>query len=104
MNDQAPIPFSFGPPGAGGSDTGGIEEIVLCGENGEILYEWPSPGTGNRAQLFDPLFKFSDALAQALSLGRATRLEVDTMKGRLFFVLNPNRRLLVRSSNKRPKA
>jgi hypothetical protein len=53
--------------------------------------------------LFDPIFKFSNSLAQTLALGRAGRLELEAIDGRFILLLQPNRRLLVRSSGKRGK-
>jgi predicted regulator of Ras-like GTPase activity (Roadblock/LC7/MglB family) len=90
-------------PASGGSrpDTEGIEEIMLCSDDGHILYEWPSSVAGGRVQLFDAVLKQSNSLAQTLSLGRVSRLEVETLNGRIVLLLQPNRRLFVRSSVKR---
>jgi predicted regulator of Ras-like GTPase activity (Roadblock/LC7/MglB family) len=91
------------PPASPPSDTEGIEEILLCSGDGQVFCEWPSAEAGGRAALFDPIFKFSESLAQTLSLGRVARLEVETTKGRIILLLQPNRRLFVRSSANRKK-
>ena len=89
------------PPGGQHHPTEGIEEIVLCSDDGQIIYEWPSFGEGGRVPLFNPIFKSSDALGKILSLGRPRRLAVETLDGRLILLLQPNRRLFVRTSVKR---
>jgi hypothetical protein len=109
MSDSASTPRDVGQPGASPAPppdraragAEGIQEIVLCSDDGQILYEWPSSEAAARVQLFDPLFKFSEALAGSLSLGRVGRLEVQMRNERMILLLQPNRRLLVRSSGKR---
>jgi hypothetical protein len=101
MTDPASPPP---PPRSQRPDSEGIEEIVLCSDDGQVLYEWLPEGAGGHVSLFDPIFKSSDSLTRIFSLGRPRRLTVETLDARLILVLQPNRRLLVRSSVKRRKA
>jgi len=59
---------------------------VLCAENGEIPTSGRRRGTGNRVPLFDPLFKFPIRWLKPCPLGRADRLDVDTVRAHPLFV------------------
>lgn len=76
-----------------------IQEIVLCSNTGELLYEWQATQVGHRIQLLNQLTKLSTSLAQSLSLSRADRLEIETRNDRVAILLQPDRRVLVRSGN-----
>ena len=75
-----------------------IQEILLCSGESEILYEWKTPGIDRRLRLLNQLTSQAEWLGQALPLGRADRLEVNSMGERFVAVLQPDRKVLVRSA------
>jgi CheY-like chemotaxis protein len=74
-----------------------IEEILLCSNTGEVLYEWQTHATDRRVQLLNRLFKMSDSFAQSLLLTRVDRLEIEADGKRTVLLLQPDRRVFVRS-------
>ena len=74
-----------------------IQEIVLCSNSGELHYGWQSADAERRIQLLNLIWKLSTSLSRSLSLGRADRLDVETASDRAVLLLQPDRRLFVRS-------
>ncbi|MFO1476352.1 MAG: response regulator [Verrucomicrobiota bacterium] len=81
-----------------------LHEIVLCSNTGELLYDWQSSRVAERIQMLSTLAKISGALARALSVPRADRLEVESATGRSVFLLEADRRVFVRSGNQPAKS
>ncbi len=75
-----------------------IQEIVLCSQAGELLYEWQTAGVGHRIHLLAAISKYSVSLAQSLALTRVDRLEIETANERVLILLQSDRRVFVRSS------
>jgi CheY-like chemotaxis protein len=75
-----------------------IEEILLCSGEGEILYEWKTAGIDRRMRLLSLLSSQADWLGRALPLGRADRLEISALTQRAAALLQPDRRVFVRSA------
>jgi CheY-like chemotaxis protein len=75
-----------------------VQEIVLCSPTGELLYEWQSTGVEQRIHLLNLISKTSTSLARSLSLTRAERLETEAPDTRAVILLQPDRRLFVRSN------
>ena len=76
-----------------------VDEIVLCSGTGEVFYEWQAQGIERRAHLLEQLSIKSAALGKILPFGRAERLEVVSLEGRIVVVLEADRKVFVRSLN-----
>src|SRR5262249_3435757 len=76
-----------------------IEEVVLCSGSGEVLYEWQSPSLETRLQLMQQVEQQASQVTNAITVGRFNRVEILTAQDRILCHLQPDRRLLVRSTN-----
>jgi len=77
-----------------------IEEIVLCSGTGELLYEWQSRTVDRRIQLLDLLSNISTSLAKTPPLTRGDRLEIESPEARVVMLLQPDRKIFVKSVTK----
>lgn len=75
-----------------------VDEIVLCSGTGELLYEWQSKTVDKRIQLLDLLSNISTSLAKTPPLARGERLEIESPESRIVVLLQPDRRVLVKSA------
>ncbi|HLP78839.1 MAG TPA: DUF4388 domain-containing protein, partial [Candidatus Paceibacterota bacterium] len=75
-----------------------IREIVLCSVTGELLYEWPAGHADKRIQLLDQLLNISGSLNQILDWTRGERLELTSPGQRAVMLFQPDRKVLVNSS------
>jgi CheY-like chemotaxis protein len=73
-----------------------LEEVVLCGNQGVVLYEWQCRDADLRLKLFTNLAQRAQILSQLLPLGRFDRLEVISGPTRAVTHLAPDRMLFVR--------
>ncbi len=74
-----------------------IEEIVLFSNVGEVLYEWQAAGIERRLRLLDQLATKSAQASKLLPLGQASRIEIEAEDSRVVVLLQPDRKVLVRS-------
>lgn len=77
-----------------------IEEVVVCSGSNEVLYEWQAAGIERRVELLDLLATKSGWMSKTLPLGRMHRLEVESHDGRALVLLQPDRKVFVRSAAK----
>ncbi|HEY9509089.1 MAG TPA: response regulator [Verrucomicrobiae bacterium] len=75
-----------------------IDEIVVCSSVNELLYEWQSVRSEKRIQLLDQLAEISNSLNRVLDWTRGDRLELDGRNGRSVLLFQPDRKVLIRSS------
>jgi CheY-like chemotaxis protein len=75
-----------------------IDEIVVCSSVNELLYEWQSVRSEKRIQLLDQLAEISSSLNRVLDWSRGDRLEIDGSNGRSILLFQPDRKVLIRSS------
>ena len=76
-------------------------EIILCSGAGEVLYEWGCPALEHRLGLMKLLEQQATQLGGLGPVGRFDRVEVIVPEGRLVCQIQPDRRLLVRSTQTR---
>ena len=81
-----------------------VEEVVLCSVGGEVLYEWQSAGMERRAHLLEMLSEKAAFFSKVLPLGHCDRLEIESTEGRILMLLQPDRRLFIRSVPIQPGA
>jgi hypothetical protein len=74
-----------------------IEEVLVCSEKGDVLYEWQSPESDARVKLADFLGKKASEFATVLPLGRLDRVEVGLTPGRVVVKFQGETALIVRS-------
>jgi DNA-binding NarL/FixJ family response regulator len=100
---EAPaVPYPEPPPASAGTSATPapdrhVREIVLCSNTGELFYEWQSPAVDRRIQLLNAMFDLGTSLAHSLALTRPERLEVEAQDDRVMILMQPDRRLFVRS-------
>lgn len=76
-----------------------IDEMIVCTEDGETLYEWQSEETDIRVELARLLKTRAAELGKKLNLGRCDRVEAPGHNSRMLFHLQKNNTVFVRSSN-----
>lgn len=84
------------PATAGGRP--GIEELLICSLQGEVLHEWQCANTNGRVGLLEFISEKARHLAQRLPLGALDRLEVNGSRGRVIAQIQPDRALFLRTS------
>lgn len=75
-----------------------IDEIVVCSAVNELLYEWQSVRAEKRIQLLDQVAEISNALNRVLDWTRGDRLEIGANQDRAILLFQPDRKVLIRSS------
>ena len=80
----------------------GLEEVVLCSGQGEVLYEWQCPDRNLRIDFLEFLTRKSWQIGLGLPLGQFERLEVQGPQSRLVTQLGPGRGLLIRCGSPAP--
>ena len=103
---ESPGDIGLGPDAAGGlrslkdqpPENRRIEEVVLCSGSNEVLYEWQAAGIERRVELLDLLATKSAWMSKTLPLGRMHRLEIESHEGRAVVLLQPDRKVFVRSA------
>ena len=80
----------------------GLEEVLLCSGQGEVLYEWQCPDRKLRIDFLEFLTRKSWQLGLGLPLGQFERLEVQSQRSRLVTQLGAGRGLLVRCNDHPP--
>ena len=84
-----------------GSPDREIQEIVLCSAAGELLYEWQSKALDRRIQLLELLYNISASFGKAQPLTRGERIEIESPDARTILLLQPDRRVFVKSVPKK---
>jgi CheY-like chemotaxis protein len=74
-----------------------IDEIVLCSGTGELLYEWQSKTVDHRIQMMELISNVATSLARTPTLQRGDRIEVQAQGTRIVLLLQPDRRVFVKS-------
>lgn len=108
----APRPTPSAPPGAARSSTPTVaprppkpqatrparaEELVVCSEAGEVLYEWQSTSAVERMELLEFFSQKSRLLGDALQLGQFDRLEIEGRHTRVIAQVKKDRRIFLRA-------
>ena len=81
-----------------------ILEVLLCSGAGEVLYDWECKTLERRLELMEQVEQQAAQLSTLAPVGRFDRLEVLTKEGRLICQIQPDRRLLLRSTITKPEA
>ena len=81
-----------------------IQETLLCSGAGEVLFHSRCANPAERRQLLDRLDDLGRELGALAPLGRFERLEVCLGTTRIVCLIQPDRRLLVRSANRETRA
>ncbi len=74
-----------------------IEELLICSDQGDVLYEWQCPSAETRITFLEFLAQKSAQLAAGLPLGDFGRIEVTADHSRMVAQVQSERRILVRS-------
>jgi CheY-like chemotaxis protein len=80
-----------------------IEEIIICTNQGDTLYEWQATDADIRMELARLLQTRADHLSRNLGLGRCDRVEAPGNNTRMVFQLQKTCTVFVRSSNVTPE-
>jgi CheY-like chemotaxis protein len=81
-----------------------IEEMLVCTQQNEVLYEWRCTRSEARFRLLDALRGRSQQISEALPLGQTTRIEFQANDARLTVRSRNETVLLIRSNSKqRPR-
>lgn len=76
-----------------------IVEIVLCSPTGELLYDWESKKVDGRLALLSQFAQLSEVVGRTLDWGQGLRLDARAGEHRAIALLQPDRRLLIRSTS-----
>jgi CheY-like chemotaxis protein len=80
-----------------------IEEMIVCTNQGETLYEWQATDADIRMELARLLQTRAEHLGRNLELGRCDRIEAPGQNTRMVFQLQKGCTVFVRSSNVTPE-
>jgi CheY-like chemotaxis protein len=80
-----------------------IEEMIICTNQGETLYEWQAADADIRVELARLLQTRAEHLGKNLNLGKCDRIEAPGNNTRMIFQLQRNCTVFVRSSNVTPE-
>jgi hypothetical protein len=80
-----------------------IEEIIVCNNQGEALYEWQATDADIRVELARLLQTRAEHLGKNLNLGKCDRIEAPGHNTRMVFQLQKTCTVFVRSSNVTPE-
>lgn len=80
-----------------------IEEMIICTNQGETLYEWQATDADIRMELARLLQTRAEHLGRNLELGRCDRIEAPGQNTRMVFQLQKGCTVFVRSSNVTPE-
>lgn len=80
-----------------------IEEIIICNNQGEALYEWQATDADIRMELARLLQTRSEHLGKNLGLGKCDRIEAPGNNTRMIFQMQKTCTVFVRSSNVTPE-
>lgn len=77
---------------------GRTEEMVVCSNNGNVLYEWQSSNSSDRVSFLEFLSRKSLQLGEGLNLGDFDRLEIEGGASRVIARINKDRGIFVRAA------
>jgi CheY-like chemotaxis protein len=80
-----------------------IEEVIVCSNQGEALYEFQATDADIRVELARLLQKRGEEIAKKLNWGRCDRVEAPGNNTRMLFHMQKNCTVYVRSSNVTPQ-
>lgn len=75
-----------------------IEEVMVCSNQGDVLYEWECPDTMARIRFLQFVSQKSSQLKQGLPLGQFDRLEIEGQEECIVTQITVEHALFVRSS------
>jgi CheY-like chemotaxis protein len=75
-----------------------IDEMVVCSDKGEVLYEWQSANSSDRVSFLEFLSRKSQQLGEGLELGAFDRLEMEGSQARVVAQLKKNRGIFLRAT------
>jgi CheY-like chemotaxis protein len=75
-----------------------IEEVLLCSNTGEVVYQWQCESVENRLELLKQLEHEVMEASKDTPCGRFRRVSMDTGKSRVLVQIQPTFKLLVRSA------
>ena len=80
------------------------DELVICSDKGEVLYEWQSANSGDRVSFLEFLSRKSHQLGEDLNLGAFDRLEMENAHSRVVAQLKKDRGVFVRATKNSARA
>jgi hypothetical protein len=97
VSDLVPPPGAFIPP-ATGSRPSRIDELVVCSNTGDVLYEWQCANNGDRISFLEFLSQKSLQLGEGLNLGAFDRLEMEGEQTRVVAQVKADRGIFLRAT------
>jgi CheY-like chemotaxis protein len=95
--DPSPATLRLGIVADGNSRS--IEEMLVCTNQNEVLYEWRCPQTDLRLRCLDLLRHKAQQAARRLTIGSTNRFDFQSTQGRLVVRLQGDTTILVRSAS-----
>jgi CheY-like chemotaxis protein len=97
VSDIVPPPGAF-IPAATGNRPARIDELVVCSNKGEVLYEWQCANNSDRISFLEFLSQKSLQLGEGLNLGAFDRLEMEGERARVVAQVKADRGLFLRTT------
>jgi CheY-like chemotaxis protein len=97
VSDIVPPPGDF-IPAAGGNRPTRIDELVVCSNKGEVLYEWQCSNNTDRISFLEFLSQKSVQLGEGLNLGTFDRLEMEGEQTRVVAQVKTDRGIFLRAT------
>ncbi len=90
------------PSRAGGERAVRIDEMVVCSQKGEVLYEWQSANASDRISFLEFLSRKSIQLGEGLNLGAFDRLEMEGEATRIIAQVKKDRGVFIHATKAVP--
>ena len=97
VSDIVPPPGAFLPAAAGQRPTR-VDELVVCSNKGEVLYEWQCSNNSDRISFLEFLSQKSAQLGEGLNLGAFDRLEMEGEHNRVVAQVKADRGIFLRTT------
>ena len=97
VSDIVPPPGAF-VPAPTGDRPARIDELVVCSNKGEVLYEWQCPNNSDRISFLEFLSQKSSQLGEGLNLGAFDRLEMEGNQTRVVAQVKLDRGVFMRTT------
>jgi CheY-like chemotaxis protein len=97
VSDIVPPPGAF-IPAAAGNRSSRIDELVVCSNKGEVLYEWQCGNNSDRISFLEFLSQKSLQLGEGLNLGAFDRLEMESEQTRVVAQVKLDRGIFLRAT------
>jgi CheY-like chemotaxis protein len=97
VSDIVPPPGAF-VPDASGNRPSRVDELVVCSNKGEVLYEWQCANNMDRISFLEFLSQKSLQLGEGLNLGNFDRLEMEGEHNRVIAQVKGDRGVFLRTT------